>query len=169
MEPKNQGTIEPGYSYRNLALWQDAQDFAREVVELINAVPSTRTVEIIARQLVRSSTSIAANIAEGHGRFSPAAYRHHLSIAKGSACETDSWIDLLLRLDLISADREAELHRRCASLIGGLTRRIKELERLAGKVIRDGDVEYEPMDEAAAGSKVPWFDGSRELPPGGSP
>jgi len=170
IEPGNHGTLEPAYSYRNLGLWQQAQDFAEMVVRLANGLPSNRSTDAMARQLVRSATSIAANIAEGHGRFGFASYRNHLSIAKGSACETDSWLDLLRRLALISPEQEAELHTRCSRLIAALTRRIKDLERAASKTVREARVAYEAPDELEErpddnGSKVPWFDGSEgDLP-----
>ena len=45
--------------------------------------------------MMRSAGSVPANIAEGYGRYSQAAYRSHLSIARGSLFETQSWIDLL--------------------------------------------------------------------------
>ncbi|MCH7512132.1 MAG: four helix bundle protein, partial [Chloroflexi bacterium] len=67
-----------------------AQDLALEIVRLASKLPNDRTAPILARQVVRSASSIAANIAEGHGRYTLGAHRNHLSIAKGSVCETDS-------------------------------------------------------------------------------
>jgi len=162
-DPSNQGTLEPKYSYRNLDLWKQAQDFAQTIVELVDGLPVRRSTDSIARQIVRSATSVAANIAEGHGRFGLPSYRNHLSIAKGSACETDSWIDLLRRLGLISQESEADLHRRCSLLIASLTRRILELERMAPKRIREEPPPYETVDEAEQlldvdGSKVQRFE-----------
>lgn len=141
-EPQNHGTSEPQYSYRNLILWQRAQEFAQAIVQLVDTLPARRSVDSIARQVVRSATSIGANIAEGHGRFGPASYKNHLSIAKGSACETDSWLDLLRRLELISADQEADLHRRCMSLVGALTGRIRDLEEINRRAVRETRAEY---------------------------
>src|SRR3972149_7558503 len=92
---ENQGT---SYTYRNLDLWQRAQELAVRVIKLTERFPSTAAASGLARQIVGSAASIGANIAEGHGRYSYAAYRQHLSIAKGSASETDSWLDLLSRL-----------------------------------------------------------------------
>jgi len=116
------------YSFRNLGLWQKAQEFAVEVVRLVDSLPGRRSADLIARQLAGSATSIAANIAEGHGRFSIPAYRHHLLIARGSATEADSWLDLLLRLGYVDEARATELHARCDELVAALTRRIHDLD-----------------------------------------
>jgi len=117
------------YNYRKLAIWRQAQNLALEVIELAGRLPKTGVAPVLARQLVASAASIGANIAEGHGRFSLAAYRNHLSIAKGSACEADSWLDLVRRAGYIDDQLEARLHGECLALIGSLTLKIRDLER----------------------------------------
>jgi four helix bundle protein len=101
------------YSFRDLATWQRAQELSLLVLKVAREMPADPASAILVQQILRSATSVAANIAEGHGRFTAAAYRNHLSIARGSANETLSWIDLLKRADYISAERENELTARC--------------------------------------------------------
>ena len=72
--------------FRRQLLWQKAQQLAVDVVLLARKLPRDNASDT-SRQLVRSASSIAANIAEGYGRFSQGAYRNHLSIARGSAYE----------------------------------------------------------------------------------
>ena len=124
------GTQNPAYSYRNLLLWQKAQALALEVIRLVARLPRDQTTQVIGRQIVGSAGSIAANIAEGHGRYSLAAHRNHLSIAKGSACETDGWVDLLHRAGFIDAASESSLNDSCDELIRMLTAKIVQLERM---------------------------------------
>ena len=90
---RNQGTTgeqpagvrESGvYNYRNLDLWRRAQELAVDIIRLGETLPSSPASVVLARQVVRSAASVGANIAEGHGRYSLAAYRNHLSIAKGA-------------------------------------------------------------------------------------
>ena len=139
------------YSYRNLALWQRAQELALGVIKMSESLPKSEAARSIARQVVSSSGSVAANIAEGHGRYSVAAYRNHLSIARGSTAETDSWLDLLARAGYIAPDIADGLHRDCRILMAGLTRQMRTLEaRLAsakGTVLREGVAEYVEMSE----------------------
>jgi four helix bundle protein len=80
-------------------------------------LPDTWASAVMARQIIASATSIGANIAEEHDRFSVGAYRNHLSIARGSTAETDSWIDLLYREGMLTKHEEQRLHDRCRQLL----------------------------------------------------
>ena len=134
------------YNYRKLDVWQQAQEIAAQIVRLAADLPRDPSVAVISRQLVASAGSVAANIAEGHGRFTFAAYRNHLSIAKGSACEADSWLDLLRRTGHISAEREAALHDQLLSVIAVLTTKIRSLDASARESaqtrVREDDAPY---------------------------
>ena len=149
MEQESKGTREQenrrtAYSYRNLDVWRRAQDLALRVIELSSTLPKSRAADILARQIIRSSGSVAANIAEGHGRFSLGAFRNHLQIARGSACETDSWLDLLCRSKLIEAASASQLHQECEVIIAALTNRIRALDRGAegSRAVREEAVSY---------------------------
>jgi len=134
------------YSFRKLALWQRAQELTLKIIRITEAPPSTHAAGTVARQVVASAGSVAANIAEGHGRYSMAAYRNHLSIARGSTAETDSWLDLLARAGYIEPDIARQLHDGCELLLGGLTRQMKALEarlRSQPKALREVEPEYE--------------------------
>ena len=118
------------YSYRNLIMWQRSQELALSVIRLTRSFPQHWANAILGRQIISSVTSIGANIAEGHGRYTPGAHRNHLSIARVSAAETDSWLDLLRRDGLISSAEELPLHNECGEITAMLTRKILDLERL---------------------------------------
>ncbi len=147
-EPRTQNQL---YSYRNLILRQKAQDLTLEVVKIVAQLPRDPAAQVIARQIVASSSSIAANIAEGHGRFTLPAHRNHLSIAKGSACETDGWLDLLCRADYLDSKVEQRLHVSCDELIRMLTAKILQLERLeqSKKRVREEPSPYSVEDYAS--------------------
>ena len=85
------------YNHRNLIVWQRAQELAHQMIQLTKRLPQSWANAVLARQIISAATSIGVNIAEGHGRFTPGAHGNHLSIAKGSAAETDSWLDSLCR------------------------------------------------------------------------
>ena len=151
MEQLNKGAASR-YSYRNLDTWKRARAIAREIIAIVNRLPKSVTAEVTARQIIRSATSVGANIAEGHGRFSYAAFRSHLLIARGSATETDSWLTVLLDAGLIDEATEDRLHRQCDTLVAALTNHIRSLNQKAGdKKPRIGEerVEYMATSESA--------------------
>ena len=55
-------------------------------------------------QLIRAADSIGANIAEAYGRHGYPDQRRLLYVARGSAYETEHWIDRALTRNLLSAD-----------------------------------------------------------------
>lgn len=78
----------------------------------------------LADQIRRSAVSVAANIAEGHGRLHRGEYIHHLSFAAGSLAELETLLLLASRLHSIDVDRAmslaAETGRMLCALIGKL-------------------------------------------------
>jgi len=55
----------------------------------------------IGYQVIRSSDSIAANLAEGYGRYTPADRKLFYLYARGSFEETKAWLRKLIRRNLI--------------------------------------------------------------------
>ena len=113
--------------FTRLVLWQKSQQLAAEIVATVAVLPRNRAADIIGSQVMRSAGSIPANIAEGYGRFSQPAYRNHLSIARGSAFETQSWLDLLHRSGFIDDASKARLTEACREVGRLLTLRMKSL------------------------------------------
>ncbi len=128
--------------FRNQLLWQKSQAFALALVSLVRDLPNDKAADSIGRQLIRSGTSIGANIAEGYGRFSQGAYRNHLSIARGSAFETESWIDLLVQSNYVSREIGDELLARCVELQKLISYRMKALETSRPSTIREEGLSY---------------------------
>lgn len=78
-------------NFRKLVAYQLAVELAHELHNAVEHWPllDRRTV---GPQLIRSATSIGANIAEATGRWHPADRRHLFLIARGSLYETEHWI-----------------------------------------------------------------------------
>jgi len=55
-------------------------------------------------QIRRAAVSVAANIAEGHGRENSGSFVQFLRIAQGSLKELETHLLLTLRVDLVSAN-----------------------------------------------------------------
>ena len=69
---------------------------------------SIKAQKTIGYQVIRSSDSIAANIAEGYGRYTPADRRKFYLYSRGSFEETKSWLRKLIRRKALSESRVAE-------------------------------------------------------------
>lgn len=63
----------------------------------------------MASQIRRSSTSIAANIAEGHGRENTGSFIQFLRIAQGSLKELETHVVIAERVELIAASDASRL------------------------------------------------------------
>lgn len=69
---------------------------------------SEKAKRTIGYQVVRSSDSIAANIAEGYGRYTPADRRTFYRYSRGSFEETKAWLRKALRRGLLTVNRGKE-------------------------------------------------------------
>lgn len=91
-------------AYRELLVWQRAMEFAEEIYSLSQPFPSEEKYGLTS-QLRRAVVSIPINIAEGYGKHHRKEYVHHLYIARGSLCETETLIALAVRLGFCDRER----------------------------------------------------------------
>ena len=89
--------------------------FALKIVKLFKVLQSQREY-ILSRQLVRSATSVGANVEEGVQAQSKADFIHKFSIAQKEVFETHYWIRLLKDSDYIDEVIAKELLMDCEEL-----------------------------------------------------
>lgn len=75
--------------------------FALRVVKLYKHLSQEQREFVLAKQVLRSGTSIGANVEEALGGQSKADFRHKLSIVLKEARETSYWLRLLKDDELI--------------------------------------------------------------------
>ena len=75
--------------------------FAIEIVSLYKVLTEKKEF-VLSRQMLRSGTSIGANIREAEHAQSKADFIHKLSISLKEANETEYWIDLLFETKYLS-------------------------------------------------------------------
>lgn len=103
----------------NSILYTKAYAFAVKVVKLYKELGKRKVEKALARQLLRSGTSIAANIAEAIGSISKREFTAKMSIAYKETRETKYWLDLLHDTrDL--GDKEHSEHFKDVDEIGGM-------------------------------------------------
>lgn len=119
-------------TYRDLIVWQKAHSLAKQVIMICRGFSKNdEAAKVIKRQLIRSSTSIPANIAEGHGGHRGKAYQNYLIIARRSANETDYWILLARDLEYIKPGEYRQLEQDCREVIMILSKIIGKLKKNA--------------------------------------
>lgn len=114
-------------SFRDLFIWQRAVELATLIAELTKNFPS-RQRHILADQMLRSSVSVASNIAEGAGRLSRADLRRFLGIARGSLHELATQIEIAARCQLLEESCRHTLERHIALIGTGLNRWMAKLK-----------------------------------------
>ncbi len=94
-----------------------AYGFALEVIKVYKFLVSEKREFVLSKQLLRSGTSIGANINEAVSGQSKRDFIHKLSIALKEARETLYWLSLLKDSDYINPELFNELSNQCDELI----------------------------------------------------
>jgi len=116
------------FNFEKLDVWQKAVEFAQKVLTLTDTINSHQKHFRIIEQLESASTSIALNIAEGHGRYSKREFIHFLYVARGSLNETITLLIILNRYNCIKEKQLQDLKiiaEEIARMISGLISSIK--------------------------------------------
>ena len=95
-------------SHRELTVWRKGLDLACQVYALTRIMPKEEMYRL-SGQIIRCSTSIPANIAEGNARGTRRDYAHFISIARGSAAELETFLLIIKRLTLAPDDQVDDL------------------------------------------------------------
>lgn len=114
-------------SFRDLRVWQAAIDIAEAALAACDEEPISKKFRL-AGQLESASTSIPANIAEGHASGSTRNYLKHLYIARGSLAETLTFLELFGRRELIASKRANSLASAIEPVAKMLNALIRSLE-----------------------------------------
>ena len=90
--------------------------FALEIIAVYKFLISEKKEFILSKQLLRSGTSIGANIHEAIASESKKDFIHKLGIAVKEARETSYWLNLLNDSNYINQEQFINLNNNCAEL-----------------------------------------------------
>ena len=93
----------PRQQARN-AIAEKSFDFAVSIYSLAKKLRQAHCEFDLSKQLLRSGTSIGANVAEGVRAQSKANFKSKIAIALKEANETDYWLRLIHKVGLIGDD-----------------------------------------------------------------
>lgn len=89
--------------YKNLIVWQKANDLALMVYKLTDDFPQ-REMFGLTNQIRRAVLSIPVNIVEGYGRRSKQELSRFIDIARGSLAETEYLLEFSQQVGYINQD-----------------------------------------------------------------
>ena len=95
--------------------------FAIRIIRLYQFLQNDKKEYTLSKQLLRSGTSIGANVKEAIRGFSKKDFRFKLGIALKEASESEYWLELLFETEYISEKQFQSLNEDCIELIKILT------------------------------------------------
>ena len=116
-------------NYKKLIVYQKAKSLAVDIIRFFSKQKLPRILEFIAIQLLKSITSIGANIAEGYGRYYQGNTRQFLSVARGSSYESDYWLEIITETELFNENSLKNFSERNIELSKMLTGLMKKTEK----------------------------------------
>ena len=114
--------------YKNLIVYQKAKSLSVDAIIFFTNQKKDYKYNFLINQILRSVSSIAANIAEGYGRHYKKSYRQFLAIARGSSFETEHWLEVTLGLKIYDKEIINSFIDRNKEIIKMLTTMMKNLD-----------------------------------------
>jgi four helix bundle protein len=105
-------------------------------IRLVEALPNTRTADVIGKQLLRSGTSIGANYRAACRAKSPRDMIAKLKVVEEEADESIFWMELLIEADLMPLSRVQDLMNETEQILAMTVTSIKTLRNPRPKISR---------------------------------
>jgi four helix bundle protein len=103
------------YKLEDLETFQLSMQLADEIWEIASTW-NFLAIDTLGKQIIRSSDSIAANIAEGYGRYHFKENRQFCFYSRGSVLETKTWLTKAKNRKLITTEKFIDLIEKLESV-----------------------------------------------------
>ena len=117
------------FPFENLSVYQLAIEWVTEATQSAKAIKNSDLYPL-ADQLLRASTSIPLNIAEGNGRWHKGDKRQFFGIARGSVFECVAIMQAIRKQSIISEEIYRAAYEKLQSLAKMLTKLIQSVDGL---------------------------------------
>ena len=114
---------------QDLEIYREAMEIGESVWQLVTTFPSFAQSSL-GNQFTRSADSIAANIAEGYGRYHHKENLRFCYYSRGSLRETECWLTKSVKRGLIDREVGKQLFERLVNLRKRLNAYIKSIRRI---------------------------------------
>ncbi|MDO8429146.1 MAG: four helix bundle protein [Candidatus Daviesbacteria bacterium] len=105
---------------------QRTLDFTVSILKLASLLPKNTAGFVIANQLIRSGSSVGANIEEAQDSASKKEFIHSMTISLKEARETQYWLNVIEAADLISDIKLVQALKEIQELVKILTTIVKK-------------------------------------------
>lgn len=113
-------------------LREQSKDFAKQIVVLCREIKATHKESVLTNQLLRSGTSIGANLHEAQYAQGTRDFISKLEIAQKECYETEYWLELLFETGYICEEQYKPLQNCCGAirrmLIASITTKKKNIK-----------------------------------------
>ena len=112
--------------YKQLKVWQKAMELAENIYNIVRLLPKEE-MYALSDQMRRSVISIPSNIAEGRGRNSEKEFMQFLSIARGSAYELSTQLEICHKVGYLNEStikNSIELCEEVGKMINSLSKKL---------------------------------------------
>jgi len=99
--------------------------FALRVIRLCEALPKSRTADVVGKQLLRSGTSVGANYRAACRAKSPADFIAKMAIVEEECDESIYWMELIVEAGLIDEKRVTDLRDEANGILSMVVSSIK--------------------------------------------
>ena len=106
-------------------IYKLSKAFAVRIVNMYNYLKSEQQEFIMSKQVLRSGTSIGANVREGRYAQSKADFISKMSVALKEASETAYWLEILYQTKYITEDLYNSIYEDCDKIISVLAKIVK--------------------------------------------
>ena len=106
----------------NNTILVESKKFAIRIIKLYQYLTTEKKEMVLSKQLLRSGTSIGANVRESINAQSTMDFVHKLNIALKEGNETEYWLELLNETGYLDERQFDSIYDDCSKIVGILTK-----------------------------------------------
>ena len=109
-----------------------SEDFAVRIVNLYKYLTEEKHEIILSKQILKSGTSIGANIAESEYAISADEFTAKIYISLKECAETKYWLELLVKTNYITKEQFESIYKDCEELrklLSSISKTMKDKKR----------------------------------------
>ena len=109
-------------------LREKSKQFAKDIVFFCREIKANHKEAVLANQLLRSATSIGANLHEAQYAQSKNDFISKLEIAQKECYETEYWLELLFETDCVNEEKYKKMKNECGAIRRMLISSLKKVK-----------------------------------------